>query len=226
MITGALQWVLKADSIKNWNSCLPGHAGDAQSSTHDFQCKVFITTHTAGHLAPKDHFLFKIFIYLAVLGFPGGASGKEPICQCRGHRRCSFDLWVGKIPWKRERQPTPIFLPGESHGQRSLVGYSPRGHEELDRTRLKRHSMRGSLLWHVELRSSHLARGWTQAPCIVNSESQTLVYRWGWSLCGSPRPPAVRRTLKTVTKCEHPYLHREGCSSGELRSNFYLKILT
>ena len=70
----------------------------------------------------------------------------------------------------------------------------------------------GLLLWHVELGSSYLARGWTQGPCIVNSESQTLVYRWGWSLCGSPRPPAVRRTLKTITKCEHPYLHREGCT--------------
>ena len=36
-----------------------------------------------------------------------------------------FDLWVGKIPWRRARQPTPVFLPGESHGQRSLVSYSP-----------------------------------------------------------------------------------------------------
>ena len=39
-----------------------------------------------------------------------------------------FDPWVGKIPWKRERPPTPVFLPGESHGQRSLAGYSPWGH--------------------------------------------------------------------------------------------------
>jgi hypothetical protein len=39
---------------------------------------------------------------------------------------------VGKIPWRRERQPTPVFLPGESQGQRSLVGYSPWGHKVLD----------------------------------------------------------------------------------------------
>ena len=52
------------------------------------------------------------------------------------------------------------------------------------------------------------------------------VYRWGWSLCGSPRPPAVRSILKTITKSEHPYLHHEGCDSGELKSHFYLKILT
>ena len=43
-----------------------------------------------------------------------------------------FDLWVGKIPWSRAWQPTPVFLPGESHGQRSLVGYSPWGCRELD----------------------------------------------------------------------------------------------
>ena len=48
------------------------------------------------------------------------------IClQCRRH---GFDLWVGKIPWRRKWQPTAAFLPGESHGQRSLVDYSPLGH--------------------------------------------------------------------------------------------------
>ena len=47
-------------------------------------------------------------------GFPDGASGKEPICQSSRYRRCWFDPWVGKIPWRRVRQPTPVFLPGES----------------------------------------------------------------------------------------------------------------
>ena len=60
-----------------------------------------------------------------LLGFPGGTGGKENACQCRRHKRCGFDPWVGKIPWRRVWQPTPVFLPGESHGQRSLVGYSP-----------------------------------------------------------------------------------------------------
>ena len=58
-------------------------------------------------------------------GFPGGASGKEPTCQCRRCKRCGFDPWVRKMPWRRTWQPTPVFLPGKSHGQRSLVGYSP-----------------------------------------------------------------------------------------------------
>ena len=42
----------------------------------------------------------------------------------RRRKRHGFDPWVGKIPWRRARQPTPVFLPGESHGQRSLEGYS------------------------------------------------------------------------------------------------------
>ena len=59
------------------------------------------------------------------------SSGKESACQCR---RLRFDPWIRKIPWRRKWQPTPVFLPGESHGQRSLAGYSPRGHKELDTT--------------------------------------------------------------------------------------------
>ena len=59
---------------------------------------------------------------------PGGSSGKEPTCQCR---RRGFHSWVGKIPWRRKWQPTPVFLPGKSHGQRSLVGYSPWGHKRV-----------------------------------------------------------------------------------------------
>jgi len=47
-------------------------------------------------------------------GFLGGTGGKEPACQCRRHKRCGFDPWVRKIPWRRARQPTPAFLPGES----------------------------------------------------------------------------------------------------------------
>ena len=59
-----------------------------------------------------------------IWGFPGGTSGKEPTYQCRRHKRHGFALWIGKISWRRAWQPTPDFLPGESHGQRSLVGYS------------------------------------------------------------------------------------------------------
>ena len=66
--------------------------------------------------------------------FPGGTSGKEPTCQCRRQKRQRFNPWVRKIPWRREWQPTPAFLPGEFHGQRSLVRYSPWGCKELNTT--------------------------------------------------------------------------------------------
>ena len=55
-------------------------------------------------------------------GLPRWLCGKESVRQ---RRRLGFNPWVGKIPWRRAWQPTPVFLPGESHGQRSLVGYSP-----------------------------------------------------------------------------------------------------
>ena len=49
-------------------------------------------------------------------------------------RRPGFDPWVGKIPWRRKWQFTPVLLPGKSHGQRSLVGYRPWGRKESDTT--------------------------------------------------------------------------------------------
>ena len=55
-------------------------------------------------------------------------------CQCKRQKRHSFDLWVGMIPWRRKWQPTPVFLPGESHEQRSLAGYCPWDHKESDTT--------------------------------------------------------------------------------------------
>ena len=61
-------------------------------------------------------------------------SDKESACQCRSHRRLGFNPWVRKIPWRRTWKHTSVFLPVASHGQRSLVGYSPWGLKELDTT--------------------------------------------------------------------------------------------
>ena len=66
--------------------------------------------------------------------FPGGVSSKESTCHGRSRRIPRFDPWVGKIPWRRAWKPTPVFLPGESQGQKSLAGYSPWGHTESDTT--------------------------------------------------------------------------------------------
>ena len=73
-------------------------------------------------------------------GFPGGANGKEPAYQCRKLKRYWFDPCAGKIPWRKVWQPAPLFLPGESHGQRSLEGYSPQGRRESDTTEVTWHA--------------------------------------------------------------------------------------
>ena len=64
-----------------------------------------------------------------VTGFPDGSVVEESAGQCR---RWGLEPWFGKIPWRRKWQPTPAFLRGESHGQRSVAGYSPWGCTALD----------------------------------------------------------------------------------------------
>ena len=72
-----------------------------------------------------------------------------------GMQETQFDSWVGKIPWQRAWQPTPVFLPGESHGQRSLAGYSPWGHKELDMTEQHTHTDTHCLSLSLLLLFSH-----------------------------------------------------------------------
>ena len=72
-----------------------------------------------------------------ISGLPWWLSGKESACQCRG---LEFSPWSRKIPWRRKWQPTPVFLPRKSHGQRSLVGYSPWGCKEPDVTERLTHT--------------------------------------------------------------------------------------
>ena len=74
------------------------------------------------------------FAYSYSQGFPGGHSGKESACQCKRCKRHWFEPWVEKTPWRRKWQPTPVFLHGKSHEQRSLEGYRPWGLKESDKT--------------------------------------------------------------------------------------------
>ena len=79
-------------------------------------------------------FLFLNWSIINLHGLPRWCRGKESACQCRRCKRCSFDPWVRKIPWRRAWKPTPVFLPRESHGQRSLEGCGPWGRKESDTT--------------------------------------------------------------------------------------------
>ena len=82
---------------------------------------------------------------------------KNPPADAGDARRHEFNPWVEKIPRRRAWQPTPVFLPGKSHGQRSLVGYSPWGRKELDTTEQLR-----TCMWDF----SSLTRDQTHSPCI------------------------------------------------------------
>ena len=68
---------------------------------------------------------------MEVKGLPLWLNDKESTCQCRRH---GFDPWIRKVCWRRKWQPTPVFLPGKSHRQKSLAGYSPWGRKESDTT--------------------------------------------------------------------------------------------
>ena len=75
---------------------------------------------------------YSIFIYtINIVGFPGGSEHKESACYMGD---LGLIPGLGRSPWRRERQPAPVFLPGESHGPRSLAGYSPQGGKESGMT--------------------------------------------------------------------------------------------
>ena len=99
-----------------------------------FKNKIKLKKNKNVYITLASNYLLNSHNPLTHWGFPGGASDKEPVCQGRRYKRCRFDPWVGKIPWRSAWQPTPIFFSGESHGQRSLVAYSPCGHKESDTT--------------------------------------------------------------------------------------------
>ena len=98
----------------------------------------FSFLHSQPSKGREDGQAFLITLFLLgkfAMSLPGGSANKESACQWRRCGRiCGFDPWVWKIPWRGKWQPTPVFLPGKSQGQRSLVGYSPGGPKELDTT--------------------------------------------------------------------------------------------
>ena len=94
------------------------HAHGLRAHTHTHSASQVTRTHVRAHTPP-----------------PGGTCGKAPACQCRRQQMQVRSLGR-KIPWRRAWQPTLEFLAGESHGQRSLVGYSPWGHKESDTTQV------------------------------------------------------------------------------------------
>jgi len=122
-------------------------------------------------------------VVFSQVGLPRWLSGKESACQCK---RLRFDPWIRKMPWRRKWQPTPVFLAGKSHGQRTLVGYSPPGCKRAGHDWVTEHACT-----HSVLRSVTFTWSWSSKKegkiTYFNSlqrDSRTITYRAEilWSL--------------------------------------------
>ena len=118
----SLQLVSSLGHLSQWNGLCP-----CKYSNCKFPCPIYSSCWSTLH-EKECQGLETVDFSCSVASanwLPRWHSGKESVCHCRRHRRCEFDPWVGKIPWRRALQPTLLFLTGESYGQRSLEGYIP-----------------------------------------------------------------------------------------------------
>ena len=141
-------------------------------------------------------------------------SSKESACQCRRHR---FDPWIGKILWTRKQQSTLVFLPGKSHGQRSLADYSPWGPEEPMTWWLNSHSkMYGKMQesgFSQVIPLICASAAWDQCPVFSSSLASFPAVWWlldgrysFLSPLGSPaHPPWWLQLLMAVTSGNIPF---------------------
>ena len=138
--------------------------------------------------------------FLLIRLFPGGSVGKEIRLQCFRHRRRMFDPWVWKIPWRRAWQPTLVFLPGESYGQRSLTGYSPWGHRESDTTEAAEHMRTVKSTWLSE--SSRGSSPFHSCPILWGFLGKTLI----WTVFPFPKSYSWRTSSCMWDFCLHSVL--------------------
>ena len=108
-----LSFLARSKGLTGWNLSASPDCSSPTSILHPGHSKL-----------PKVLLICRFVLASFFWALPRWLSRKESACQCKRH---GFDPWVRKIPWRRKWQPTPVFLPGKSHGQRSLVGYSSWG---------------------------------------------------------------------------------------------------
>ena len=127
------------------------------------------------------------------LGHPWCLSGKESTCQCRRPR---FDPWVRKIPWRREWQSMSVFLPGKSHGQRSLASYSSWGRERVRHDWVTQKQLRNS--WMDLMHRAGIWEG-TQNVCVLSEHHSAHICMCSpaWKHC-KPHPLGVLWRLHYV----------------------------
>ena len=144
------------------------------------------------------------FVALYSKGLPWCLSGRESACQCRRHR---FGPWVRKTPWRKKWQPTLIFLPGKSHGQRSLVGYSPWGRIESDATEWLNNNGMGMLFFIHVL--------WTVREVNDVSIRNQRIIPWQSTLFSKDSA-----SIYWMSFCVSGARETEDCSSREKRTSF------
>ena len=122
---------MRFSSQEYWSGlpCLPGDLPNPGIEPRSFALQA-----DSSLSEPPGKPLLIFYFWVKQTSLPDSASGKEPAFQCRNHKRCWFDPWVRMSPWRTAWQPTPVFLAGESHEQKSLVGYHPWGRKESDTT--------------------------------------------------------------------------------------------
>ena len=134
-------------------------------------------------------------------GFPSDSSVENPPAVQEPQQKSWFDPWVGKILWKRKRQPTPVFLPGKSFAQRSLTGCSPWGRRKI-RHNLVTHThthptspscqdsrhLQSTRVYSLEVLPPALEQCFSALNLCRNSRSVLLKWKpWFWGLGWSPR---------------------------------------
>ena len=104
-----------------------------------------------GSLVPSDTIdsLDQYSWLYSKMGFPSGSAGKESTCSSEDTGDVGSIPGLGRFPWRKKHQPTPVFLPEKSHEQRSLAGYSPKGCKELDTTERLSTSTCSNIKWKV-----------------------------------------------------------------------------
>ena len=162
-------------------------------------------------------------------GLPWRLSGKEPPCQ---FRRLEFNPWFGKIPWRSKWQPTPVFLPGKSHRQRSLVGFSPWGYKSW--TQLSE--------WVLMLMKSSCLAVPTDAnpcPCVIQpSMGAHLSIQYSVTRCPSVLPRPLNSSASSNYCCatllasnhilphDFPYVPSLSCTrAASICGNFTLVLI-
>ena len=115
------------------------------------------------------------------MGFPESTRGEETACLCRRHKGCGFDPWVGKI-WRRAWQPTPVSLPGESHGQRGTIRLQRAGYDWSDSAHIHTYELMLLSLpsnWG-DVGLSHVYRVWMCKVGLPNPYLQLFSRDWSW----------------------------------------------